>query len=211
MMMEQLKSYRIPVMSAAAALLVFVVVYLAWIAPESSKLSSLRTNESQLQSQQMSLQVQINSLRREKANLGPTCATLAQAITEVPSAPDVDSFLQQVTQLAVSSGDPNTPSISVTEASGTTKAVAGATPVAVSFSLAGSYAQMSAFLKGLYSFPRLFTISSISIASGSGTAGGGAAHLVPAPAGGGGGYNLTLNGTIYYSASQVDACNTSAK
>lgn len=206
--MELLKSYKVPVLTAVGALLLAFVVYLAWIAPQGSKLSVLRSNETRLQSQQMVLQVEINSLKREKANLGPTCATLTNDITEVPASPDVDSFLQQVTQLAISSGDPNTPSISVNQAAGTSKGTAGATPVAVSFALAGNYQQMSAFLKGLYSFPRLFTIASVSITSGASTTGA-SAGLIPAPAGGGGAFSLNLNGDIYYAAGQQNACASS--
>jgi hypothetical protein len=104
--------------------------------------------------------------------------------------------------LAVSSGDPNTPSISVTEAPGSTGG-AGVTPVAVDFTLAGTYGQMSTFLQGLYSFPRLFTISSITI-SGGPVAVGGSAPAATTP-----NYNLVLKGSIYYSTGEQSSCATS--
>jgi Tfp pilus assembly protein PilO len=112
----------------------------------------------------------------------------------------VDSFLQQVTALAVAAGDPNTPTISVTQAPGA-RAGAGATSVQVQMTLQGTYGQMTAFLKGLDSFPRLFTVTNVSVGGGP-IAGGGAIN--PAT----GGYNLTLTGAIYYSLGQQNACGT---
>jgi len=199
--MERVQQYRVPLIAGVTALVLAIVVFLAWISPEGSKLASLQTKETQLQSQQTSLQTEIAALKREKANLGTTCSTLTQDVTEIPGAPDVDSFLQQVTALAVSSGDPNTPSISVTQASGSVKGTTGVTPVAVSFTLAGTYGQMSEFLRGLYSFPRLFTIASITIGGGPVSNGG----VVPAPSTPN--YNLALNGNIYYSTGQQNVCS----
>lgn len=202
--MERLQQYRVPLLTAVGAVVVAVVVYLAWIAPQGSKLSSLRTDETQLQTQQIALQARIAGLRTEKANLGTTCATLTKDVTEVPGAPGVDSFLQQVTALAVSSGDPNTPSISVTQSTGSTGASAGVTTVAVTLTLQGTYGQMSSFLGGLYTFPRLFTISSISVAGGP-VANGGSAPAAATP-----NYSLSLSGDIFYSAGQGNICAAAA-
>jgi len=197
--MEQVKQYRIPLLVGFGALLVATVVYLAWIAPEGSKLTLLQGKEARLEGQQSSLQVELATLRREKQNLGATCAKLTNAVNEIPGAPDVDSFLQQVTALAVASGDPNTPSISVTEAP-TTKGPSALTPVAVDFTLAGNYGQMSAFLQGLYTFPRFFTIDSVTVGGGPVASGGGAPpENTPS-------YTLTLDGNIYYATGQQNDC-----
>ncbi len=196
--MERVRQYRIPLLATVGAIVVAVIVLIGWISPEGSKLASLHTTESQLHSQQAQLRLEIASLNRKKANLGPTCAALATAQTEIPSAPDVDNFLQQVTALAVSSGDPNTPSINVE--AGSASGTAGVTPVTVQFTLEGTYGQMSTFLQGLYSFPRLFTISTISIAGGPVDTGG------SAPAAATPNYTLTLNGSIYFSTGQQNPC-----
>ena len=45
----------------------------------------------------------------------PTAQELTKDLTEIPGTPTVDDFFHQVTNLAVSAGDPNTPSISVTQ------------------------------------------------------------------------------------------------
>lgn len=203
--MERLTMYRIPIIATVGTLIIVAIVFLAWISPEGSKLASLHTKETQLQVQQQTLQVEIATLKREKANLGTTCASLTQDVSQIPGTPEVDSFLQQVTALAVSSGDPNTPSISVGEASSSAQGSSGVTPVTVDFTLAGNYSQMSSFLQGLYSFPRLFTISSITIAGGP-VSNGGAIPAASTP-----NYNLSLTGNIYYSTSQENVCTTTAK
>jgi Tfp pilus assembly protein PilO len=201
--MERIAQYRVPLLATVGVLIVAVVVFLAWISPEGKKLTNLHTTKAQLQTQQLELRAEIAALNRQKADMGPTCAILTKDVTEIPGAPDVDNFLDQVTALAVASGDPNTPSLSVTEAPSSTGGVSGVTPVSVSFTLDGTFGQMSAFLEGLYSFPRLFTISSTTIAGGP-VAISGAAPAASTP-----NYDLTLAGDIYYSSGQQDTCATS--
>jgi len=195
--MEQLTRYRIPVLTAVGAIVVGIVVFLAWISPEGSKLSSLQAQETQLQSQAASLRTELASLKRDKAQLATNCAELTKDLTQVPGVPTVDAFFHQVTALAVSAGDPNTPSISVTQAPGGAGAVKA---VAVNLTLTGTYGQMAAFLKGLDTFPRLFTITSITVTGGSVAIGG------QTIAAGTGGYNLSLTGSIFYSTGQVNVC-----
>jgi Tfp pilus assembly protein PilO len=190
--MERVKQYRVPLIATLGVLVLALVVYMAWISPEGSKLTSLKNRESQ----QASLESELIGLEHEKQNITATCAKLATDISEIPATPQVDNFLNQVTNLAVQSGDPNTPSISVTSAAGSVKGTTGVTPVAVSLSLGGTYDQMAQFLSGLYTFPRLFTINGANLAGGSAAVGGTSQ------------YTLNLGGDIYFSASQQDACHT---
>jgi Tfp pilus assembly protein PilO len=81
-----------------------------------------------------------------------------------------------------------------------TAAANAAVPVAVTFTLQGTYGQMSAFLKGLDTFPRLFTVTAITINGGPVATGG--AAINPATAG----YTLDLTGNIYYSTGQQNVC-----
>jgi Tfp pilus assembly protein PilO len=74
--------------------------------------------------------------------------------------------------------------------------------VQVSLTLNGNYGQVSAFIKGLDSFPRLFTVTTISVNGGPIAAAGGAVN--PATAG----YTLQLTGAIYYSQGRQDACQS---
>lgn len=72
--------------------------------------------------------------------------------------------------------------------------------MAVTFTLAGTYGQMTAFLNGLDTFPRLFTITNITVNGGPVATGG--AVINPATAG----YTLSLTGNIYYSSGQQNVC-----
>ncbi|HZU80388.1 MAG TPA: type 4a pilus biogenesis protein PilO [Acidimicrobiales bacterium] len=195
--MELLTRFRTSFLIVGGVLVFAIAVYMAVISPQSHKLTSLKAQETQLQAQQTGLQAQIAQLRRDRADMASTCAQLSKALTEIPGTPNVDSFLQEVTALAVASGDPNTPTFSYTSAA----AAGGVTPISITMTLSGSYGQMSAFLKGLDSFPRLFTVNSISVTGGPIAAPGGAIN--PATAG----YNLTLAGSVYYSLGQKNVCD----
>jgi Tfp pilus assembly protein PilO len=194
--MEQLTRYRTPILTGVAAAVFAIIVFVALISPEGAKLSTLHAQQTQLEAQQTHLQIELSTLRQAKSHLASNCQALSKDLGEIPGTPGVDSFFNQVTALAVASGDPTTPSISVTQATGGS----GADPVAVTFTLQGTYGQMTAFLKGLDTFPRLFTVSSITIAGGSAVTGG--AAINPATAG----YTLNLSGNIYYSAGQQNVC-----
>src|ERR1700674_2393170 len=114
--MEQLTRYRIPILTAVGALVLAIIVFAAWICPEGGKLSSLHAQQTQLLSQQAHLQTELSTLRRDNGHLPPNGQELTKDLTKIPGAPTVDAFSHQVTALAVAAGDPNTPSISVTQA-----------------------------------------------------------------------------------------------
>jgi Tfp pilus assembly protein PilO len=199
--MEQLKRFRVPLFIGAGSLVVVLIIFAAWISPEGSHLKKLQGQQAELQTQQSALQIRIAALKKEKSQLGTDCQELSTDLTEIPSAPDVDSFLSQVTALAVSSGDPSTPTISVTQAS--TATAGGVSPVSVALTLSGTYGQMMSFLQGLDTFPRLFTVTSISVTGGPVVSGGQA--VAPSAVG----YSLSLSGDVYYSSGQENVCATS--
>jgi Tfp pilus assembly protein PilO len=196
--MEQLKRFRVPVFIGVGTLVLALIIYAVGISPEGSHLKTLQAKQTTLQAQQTGLELRIATLKKEKAQLGTDCQQLTTDLNEIPGTPDVDSFLQQVTSLAVASGDPNTPSISVTQA--TAAGAGGVTPVTVSMTLEGNYGQMTSFLTGLDTFPRLFTVTSIGVAGGSIVSGGQA--VPPSTAG----YTLTMSGNIFYSSGQKNVC-----
>jgi Tfp pilus assembly protein PilO len=195
--MEQLKRFRVPVLTGVGTLIVALVLYAVWISPEGSHLAKLQAQKTELQTQQTSLQLRIATLKREKTQFGASCQQLTTDLNEIPGTPNVDVFLQQVTHLAVTSGDPNTPSISVTEATG---AATGVTPIGVSLTLSGTYGQMTSFLEGLDTFPRLFTVTGITVTGGAIATGGQA--VAPSATG----YDLNMSGDIFYSTGQKNVC-----
>ncbi len=199
--MDQLKRFRIPLLVAAGAVVVAAVLYLGLVAPQGKKLTNLHASEAKLQAQQAQLQAEIATLKEDKAHMATNCAALAKALSEIPGTPDVSDFLQQVTNLAVQTGNPNTPTISVLQAP-SSSGTEGATPVQVSLTLNGNYGQMVAFIKGLDSFPRLFTVTSIEVTGAPIASGGGQ------PAASTAGYDLSLTGAIFYSDGQQNACQS---
>lgn len=198
--MEQLKRFRIPALTAVGVIVVALVVWLAWISPEGHKKSNLDQQKVTLQTQQQALQTQLDTLREEQRNIKSNCAVLNKDLTEIPTDPQASAFLQQVTKLAQSSGDPNTPSYSIGSAG---KASGGVSAVSVDLSLAGTFGQMTQFIQGLGNFPRLFTISTISI-SGGPVINGNQLQTAGAP-----NYTVSLTGDIYYAAvGSANICST---
>jgi Tfp pilus assembly protein PilO len=204
--MEQVKRFQVPLLIGVGALVAVVILYMALVAPQGKKLSNLHSSEAKLQAQQTQLQSEIATLKADKAHMASNCARLSKALLEIPGTPDVSTFLNQVTQLAVQTGNPNTPTISVLQApsGGAASAGGGARPVQVSLTLNGDYGQMISFIKGLDSFPRLFAVTAINVTGGPIAAGGGQPD--PATAG----YNLNLTGAIFYSVGQQNACQSSS-
>ena len=235
--MNTVKEYQKPIMVGVIGVVVAILLYALLVAPQSSKLSSLNTQKTQLAAQQQQLQTKLTSLEKEKQQLPTKCASLQKITVQIPSvlnpgdlAAEQSTFYNQLTALVGSSGT-SIPSFAWTgnTANGTTPATpptAGATPVTsgvvpvpVKMHITGTFAQMSAFIAGLDSFPRLFVIQTFTLAVGAttGAAGSsGAANGSTQPlwvgqtptSGSSGPYGLDLAGSIYYTAtpSALAAC-----
>jgi Tfp pilus assembly protein PilO len=180
--MNTVREYRVPLLIGAGTLVVALLLWVALVSPQNSKLSSLQTQQTQLQSQQAGLQAKLSSLKSEQRKLSTSCADLQKISTQIPSVQtptDVDaeesSFESQFNALAASTG------VALSQFSGfapaTTAATApaattpsGTTPgvVAVPTTLAvtGTYGQMVAFVNGLDTFPRLFVIQKFVLSFG---------------------------------------------
>jgi Tfp pilus assembly protein PilO len=237
--MNTVREYRMPLMIGAGALVVALLLWAILVSPQSSKLSSLQSQQAQLQGQQTALQAKLASLKSEKQNLSKSCADLQKIATQIPSVQsptDIDaeesSFESQFNQLTAVSGVTLTqfsgfvPATSVGGTPATTPGATGASGsapadvVAVPTTLAvtGNYNQISAFITGLDTFPRLFviqtfnfifgTLSPGSSSSSSSSATSGAATVTGPPlwVGGqpvsptAGPYSLSLTGSIYYTS-----------
>jgi Tfp pilus assembly protein PilO len=184
--MNTVREYRMPLLIGAGALVAALLVWLAFVSPQTSKLSSLQNQETQLQSQESSLQVKLATLRTEKENLTKSCKDLEKIATQIPSVQsptDVDaeesSFESQFNGLAETSGvtltqfsgfTPATPAAATPSAS--SKSTAGVVAVPTTLAVTGNYGQMTSFIKGLDSFPRLFVIQTFGLAFGTSAASG---------------------------------------
>jgi Tfp pilus assembly protein PilO len=237
--MSTVREYRMPLMIGAGALVVALLLWAILVSPQSSKLSSLQSQQTQLQGQQTALQAKLASLKSEKQNLSKSCADLQKIATQIPSVQsptDIDaeesSFESQFNQLTAVSGVTLTqfsgfaPATTVGGAPATTPGTtgtSGSTPtgvVAVPTTLAvtGNYNQISAFITGLDTFPRLFiiqtftfdfgttTAASSSSSGSSATSGAAATSGAPLWVGGqavsptAGPYSLSVTGSIYYTS-----------
>ena len=241
--MNEVRAYRIPLMIAGGSLVVALLLWAVLVSPQKSKLSSLQTQETQLQSQQTQLQVKLSSLKSEQQKLSSSCADLQKIATQIPtvqSPTDVDaeesSFESQFNALTASSGVTLTQFSGFTPASATAATPAPApattthsapsdvTPVPTTLAVTGNYSQISAFINGLDSFPRLFVIQNFLLSYGtsaaasatasSPSASGGSTSGAPLWVGGtptaatAGPYSLGITGSIYYTTTPnaLDAC-----
>ncbi|MHB1711611.1 MAG: hypothetical protein ACYCV7_09435 [Acidimicrobiales bacterium] len=238
--MNTVKEYQKPLLVGALGLVVAILLYAILISPQSAKLAALTAQQTQLQTQQTQLRAKLESLRIEKQQLPGKCAALRKISVQIPSvqnpgdlAAEQSSFYNQLTALVGSSGT-SIPSFAWTGGSGATattpaatatstvKGVSGVVPIPVTMHITGTFGQMSNFVAGLDSFPRLFVIQSftLSIGSAGSPSGSGAATAVASPStpalwvgqaptsGSAGPYSLSLAGSIYYTttASAAAAC-----
>jgi len=173
-----------PLIIGGVALVVALLIWSVLVAPQNSKLASLQTQETTLQSNVSGLQVKLASLKTEQQKLSGSCADLQKIATQIPSVQnptDIDaeesSFESQFNALTASSG------VTLTQFSGFTPASAtagtssassssapassnGVVPVPTTLAVTGNYGQMTAFVNGLDAFPRLFVIQTFDLAYG---------------------------------------------
>ncbi len=145
--MERIQQFRVPLIIGAVGLVLLVVIYAAFVSPQGSKATSLDAQKTTLLASQGQLQSQIDKLKSEKANVQANCSTLTKDLNEIPTAPDISDFLQQMTALAQASGDPSTPNLSIGSPSKSTSGAVNS--VQVSLSLGGTFGQMMTFIQGL--------------------------------------------------------------
>ena len=249
--MNTVREYRMPLLIAGGALVVAIILWLALIAPQNSKLASLQSQETQLQGQESVLQAKLTALQSEGQKLSSNCADLQKITTQIPSVQsptNVDaeesSFESQFNDLAGASGvslaqfsgfAPATSTSAATPAptasAATPTSTSGVTAVPTTLTVQGNYGQVTAFINGLDSFPRLFVIqkfvlsygaaatgtsASASSASSGSTSSSSGSTSSPLWVGGTstpastGPYNLQITGSIYYT-STPNALSTCTK
>jgi len=239
--MNVVKEYRNPLIIAGAALVVALLLWVILISPQNSKLASLQAQSATLVGEETALQAKLASLQSEGQKLSSNCADLQKISAQIPSVQsptDINaqesSFESQFNDLAATSGvtlaqfsgfPPAGASAASAQpvTSGGSTTPAGVTAVPTTLTVQGNFAQMTAFVQGLDTFPRLFIIQKLTLAfgaasSGSTAASGGAsssssassasasASAAPLWVGGqptpptSGPYNLQVTGSIYYTS-----------
>jgi Tfp pilus assembly protein PilO len=200
--MNSVREYRMPLFISGGALIIALLIWAAVISPQNSKLSSLQAKQSQLSSQQTSLEVKLASLKSEKQRLSSSCTDLQKIATQIPTVQnptDVDaeesSFESQFNALTASTGVTLTQFSGFTPASATAATPAPAatthsapsdvTSVPTTLAVTGNYGQVSAFINGLDNFPRLFVIQTFTLSYGSVATGASASSPSGSPSAGG--------------------------
>ncbi len=92
--MNTVREYRMPLLIGAGALVVALLLYAILVSPQASKLSSLQSQQTQLQAQADGAAGQTLALKTEKQNLTKSCADLEKIATQIPSVQsptDVDA------------------------------------------------------------------------------------------------------------------------
>jgi Tfp pilus assembly protein PilO len=191
--MNTVREYRMPLIIAAGALVAILLLWSILVAPQNSKLSSLQTQQTQLEGQQTGLQAKLASLQAEGQRLSSSCADLQKITTQIPSVQtptDIDaeesSFESQFNALAGSSGValtqfsgfvPATGAAAATTAPAATAAGASTaasssavTAVPTTLAVTGNYGQIMSFVNGLDNFPRLFVIQHFNLGYGTSAA-----------------------------------------
>ena len=232
--MTAIQEYRRPLLVGAIALVVAILVYALLISPQSSKLSSLDSQATQLQAQEAGLQAKLTALQQARQKVPANCADLRKIATQIPSvktpsdiAAEESSFETQMNALLAQTGTSIVsfsgfapPTTSTAPATGPAPG-AGVVAIPLTLTVTGSYGQVSAFVSQLDTFPRLFVIQTFALSLGSGSGG-----ATSAPAAGGSGssplwvggtvtpasagpYSLAITGSIYYTTSPtaLSACN----
>lgn len=195
--MNAAREYRVPLLIGAGTLVVALLLWVALVSPQNTKLSNLHNQEAQLQTQQSALQTKLATLRTEQQKLSTSCADLQKITTQIPTVQspiDIDaeesSFESQFNALTASSGVTLTqfsgfapatstsgaPSSAAGSPSGAiTPTGSGVTAVPTTLAVTGNYGQVLSFVNGLDSFPRLFVIQTFRLSFGASSAGGSAA------------------------------------
>ena len=232
--MNVVQEYRNPILIGVGGLVVAIILWLAWISPQSSHLSNLNNQQTQLQNQEQSLNSQLASLRTEKQQIPAKCAKLTKITTQIPSvltpadlAAEQATFFNQLTNIGTSANVviPTfsfSGALGASSSSSSSSSPGGVVPVPVSMTVTGNYSQMSNFVSQLDSFPRLFTIETFTLTvnpTNTGPAPSASSAKAPLWIGGTttpgtyGPYTLTIAGSIYYTTTKnpLAACSSAEK
>lgn len=237
--MNTVRQYQRPLLIGIGAFVIALILWLAVISPEGNKVSTLQAQEASLQSQQQALQARLTALQSEGNRLAGNCTELQKIATEIPSVTspadinsEESSFENQFNALATSTGvalvqfsgfAPAASSGSTTPSGSTTTSPAGVTAVPTTLTVSGNWGEVTGFINGLDSFPRLFVIQHFVMsygASSTGASTGTATGTSPALWVGGqpnspgtGPYNINITGSIFYTSAPnaLEACAKATK
>lgn len=155
---------RIPAIAAGAALLLVAIWYLMLWSPQAKNLKAAHKDHAAAVAKIASLQSQEGQLRALVKQIPADNARFAQLEAAFPNNPQLDQALNLFQQAAAESGVAIS-TLTPTAAS-SASAKGGEPSVALSLSVRGNPAQVTAFLAALASLPRTVVVDSVSLAGG---------------------------------------------
>ena len=185
-----------------AGVLVLLVGWFALVSGSRTTASDLRAQADQTLGNNISSEAQLASLKKQALTLSAQKAKLAAVRSKIPVGPEQRAFVTNVSTLATNSGV-SLKSISFTApgaaAAGSTSSV---TPLPVTLTASGTYAQLKLFAASLETMPRAFLVGTLGISKAGSTATGGGATANPD-------LDATIQGTTFMAVT-FSAPSTSA-
>lgn len=167
------------IIGAVALVLIASVSWMFVIGPETSRLSTVRTQIEETRDQNDVLRVQVARLTKQSKDLAGVRQTAQALAAKFPPTADQPGLFGEVTKAAVDAGigpdgvttlAPNPPVIGSDPAAGVAvQQPAGASQLArqaVSISIQGSYAQTITLLENLEQMKRAYLMTSVTLSGG---------------------------------------------
>lgn len=165
---------RLPILSAAAALVLVVIWYVAMFSPQQKNIQKAHKANAAATQKADQLQSQASQLRVLVKEIPADNARFAQLEASLPDNPQFDQALNLLHQAAVQTGvtvanvTPSSP-IGASGSSSTSASQGGGVPaINLTMSIEGSTQQTEAFLSALKALPRAVVVDRISVTGGSG-------------------------------------------
>lgn len=155
---------RISGVTAAAAIVLLAIWYVALFHPETKQLTSAHRAHAAAEQQISSLQSQVSQLQVIERQIPADKKKYAVLTKALPDTPQLNTVLRQLHQAAVTSGaflssvNPTAPA-AVASGSGPS----GGVSLQVQMSATGSYAQLMRFLSLLATMPRVLVVDHLTL------------------------------------------------
>jgi Tfp pilus assembly protein PilO len=177
--------------TVAVVVVLAVIWWFVWMSPEGTKLNTVNSQNSQLQTQLTTLNIELQQAQKQAAKVQQYAGYLSMFAAAVPPIPEAPQLTTELADLA------NTTNVHLVSLSDDTTVVG--TPLStipLSMDIEGPRQNCIAFLQGIYNptlITRLITISAFNpapVSAGS----GGVDVLKPSSAA----YTVTISGTAYF-------------
>lgn len=139
-----------------------IIWWFAWMQPQASKLSSIRSQQNLAGEEVNLLQAQIAQLRSESSLLKKELPYLHFFQGQIPPLPEQGQLTAQLYNLSLKTKT-FISSLSDNAVNSPATTTAGYSPMPISIQLTGTHNGVVAFLKGLYTLPRLVTIQAVNL------------------------------------------------